>query len=238
MDANLIYAIPGQRVTDSAADARRCIAAGVDQISAYPLLTFAHTPLGRRAVAGRFSGYGEHTRLRAQRLLSRTCRQGGLQRTSVWSFTRPGTAPYSTVTHEDYVGFGAGAGSKVAGSFWFNTFSVPEYCRTIPARPALVMDATEKLRRIHWLYWQIYQTRIAAGRYRELFGRNLRHDFGAALTIGRLLGWIRPHPDGWRVTESGAIWGHRLQALYSLTYIDDLWRRCQHEAWPEQVLLA
>ena len=59
-----------------------------------------------------------------------------------------------------------------------------------------------------------------------------------SLRMMRLLGWLRPDPAGWRVTESGAIWGHRLQALYSLAYIDDLWQRCQHEPWPDRVVLA
>ncbi|UCH49038.1 MAG: radical SAM protein, partial [Betaproteobacteria bacterium] len=170
VDVNLIIGIPGQRAQDCAADAERCLAAGVDQISAYPLFSFAHSPFGRN---GRVQGFGERERLRALKAVSRVCRGGGLQRTSVWSFTRAGLSPYSTVTHEDYVGLGAGAGSKVAGVFWFNTFSVPEYANSMAARPALVMRAGERLRRAHWLYWAIYGTHIDASRYKESFGCNI-----------------------------------------------------------------
>jgi coproporphyrinogen III oxidase-like Fe-S oxidoreductase len=144
VDVNLIHGIPGQRMEDAVTDAERCVALGVDQISAYPLFGFAHTPLGRD---GRFRPSGERERLRAQKAVSRVCREGGLQRTSVWSFTRTDLSPYSTVTHEDYLGFGAGAGSKVAGVFWFNTFSVREYASCSVARPALIMQAGERLRR-------------------------------------------------------------------------------------------
>lgn len=234
VDANLIYAIPGQRESDPAGDARRCLAAGVDQISAYPLFGFEHTPLGQAAER---QTYGERGRVASARELAATCRAGGLERTSVWSFTRPGVAPYSTVTHEDYVGFGAGAGSKVRGQFWFNTFSVGEYTRTDPPWPALVMRATPRMLRLHWIYWQYYQLHIPAGRYRVLFGGDPGRDFAAGLWAAHALGWVRPDADGWRVTERGAIWGHRLQALFSLSSIDTMWSRCRDDPWPDEVRL-
>lgn len=235
VDANLIYAIPGQEVPDVARDARRCLDAGVDQVSAYPLFGFAHTPLGRGAER---PTYGERGRATAARELARACRAGGLERTSVWSFTRPGVAPYSTVTHEDYIGFGAGAGSKVRGLFWFNTFSVPEYTRTEHSRPALVMQATPRMQRLHWVYWQYYQLHIGAEPYRVLFGGAVDHDFAAGLRVARALGWVHPDADGWRVTERGATWGHKLQALFSLSSIDTMWSRCQGDAWPDEVSLG
>ena len=42
----------------------------------------------------------------------------------------------------------------------------------------------------------------------------------------------------YHVTEFGAVWMHRLQQLFSITYIDDLWERCGREAWPTEVVLA
>ena len=235
VDVNLIHGITGQRVEDAEMDAERCVALGVDQISAYPLFSFVHTTLGQNG-GSRFPG--ERECLRAQKAVSRVCREGGLERTSVWSFTRRGLSPYSTVTHEDYVGFGAGAGSKVAGVFWFNTFSVQAYARCRVARPALTMQAGERLRRLHWLYWAIYRTRIESARYEALFDRSVAHDFGVLLGILTAAGLARRDAAGWTITETGAIWVHRLQTLFSLTYIDDLWQRCRDQPWPQEVVLA
>lgn len=187
VDVNLIHGIPGQSAAEATADATICAASGVDQISAYPLFSFAHTSVGRR----RASRYPERERLRAQKGVARTCRDHGLERTSVWSFTRAGVAPYTTVTREDYVGFGAGAGSKVGGIFWFNTFSVPDYTEAEVAGPALIMQAGERLQRLHWLYWAIYSTHIDSARYSELFGRRVESDFGALLVV---LSCYRPYP--------------------------------------------
>lgn len=235
VDVNLIHGIPGQRAADAIADAQRCVALGVDQISAYPLFSFAYTPLGRST---HIRSSGERERLRAQKGVSRVCREGGLQRTSVWSFTRPGLSPYSTVTHEDYIGFGAGAGSKVAGTFSFNTFSVRAYADCVTPRPALILQAGDRLRRLHWLYWAIYRTRVDASRYEELFNRSIARDFGLLLGLLNAANLARRDTDGWTITEAGAIWIHRLQTLFSLTYIDDMWRRCQSEPWPQEVILV
>lgn len=235
MDVNLIHGIPGQDPTAAIADAQRLLHEGIHQLSAYPLFGFAHTPLGEQ---GGIGPAGDRDRLRAQRGIARVCRDAGLARTSVWSFTRPGVSPYSTVTHEDYVGFGAGAGSKVDGVFWFNTFDVPAYIACETPRPALVLEVGERLRRLHWLYWALYGTQVPAARYRALFHRAVDADFGWLLGALVTSGFARRVPDGWTVTERGAIWGHRLQALFSLSCIDTLWTRCQGEAWPREVALG
>jgi coproporphyrinogen III oxidase-like Fe-S oxidoreductase len=238
VDVNLLFGIPGQAETETAEDARRCLALGVDQVSAYQLFTFVHTPLGKKVRHGDFAVYGDRARLRAQHRLSQVCLEAGLVRTSPWNFTRTGIAPYSTVTQEDYVGFGAGAGSKVGGVFWFNTFSVPAYQHETPSRPALVLQTDEKFRRAHWLYWRLYRTTVDPAEYAALFGRDLARDWSKAFALMQLLGMARREKEVWRVTEFGAVWMHRFQQLFSITYIDDLWERCQSEAWPQEVVLA
>jgi len=238
VDVNLLFGIPGQAVAETAKEAWRCLQLGVDQISAYQLFTFVHTPLGKKVRHGDFSAYGDRARLRAQDLLNRTCLNAGLKRTSPWNFTRPGLAPYSTVTQEDYVGFGAGAGSKVGGIFWFNPFSVEAYTGQDTPRPALVMETTERFRRAHYVYWRLYRTVLDPNDYRSQFGSELKRDFGGLLRTLLASQTIRRSADGcYSVTEFGAVWMHRVQQLFSITYIDDLWDRCNQEAWPSEVRL-
>jgi len=238
LDVNLIYGIPGQRPRDAVRDAEEALALDVDQISAYPLFTFVHTAMGKRVAGGRMAAYGDRARLKAQRAISELCRSRGYDRTSVWSFTRHGTRPYTTVTRDTYRGFGAGAGSKVDGVFWFNTFSVDAYASLTAHRPALVHRSDDRFRRLHWLYWRIYCTSIDPEEYRRLFDREVERDFPFIFRVMRVLGWIRRTDGVWRLTEGGAVWSHRLQCLFSLTYIDRLWQQCQEQAWPERVVLA
>lgn len=237
VDVNLIYGIPGQTMQDALDDVIRCIALGVDHLSAYPLITFEHTHLGTLVRAGKFKEYGDRARAKAQRQIASACRANGFQRTSVWSFTKARAAAYTTVTRESYIGFGAGAGSKVNGEFWFNTFSVPQYNALNRPRPAIRLRTSDKFRRLHWLYWQVYTTRIDIQQYQALFHRDLLKDFGLLVLLMSLLGWV--HCDGTALTftDRGARWSHRFQMLFSLTFIDKVWTQCQSEAWPERIEL-
>ncbi len=238
VDVNLIYGIPGQEPQDSVEDVKRCIALGVDHLSAYPLITFEHTYLGKLIRAGKAREYDERQRARTQKAIAKVCLAHDFTRTSVWSFTRDHASTYTTVTRESYRGFGAGAGSKVGGEFWFNTFSVPEYNKLTRPRPAIRLQTTERFRRLHWLYWQIYNTRIDAQKYQEIFHRDVVKDFRLLLILMRSLGWIRREGPVFAFTEEGARRVHRFQMLFSLTFIDDVWTQCQKEPWPRQIVLS
>lgn len=237
VDVNLIYGIPGQTGDEVLENVQLCIDQNVDQISAYPLFSFVHTPLGKQVATHKSKQYGEIARLKVQQNISESCFEAGYQRSSVWSYTKPAIAPYSTVTRNDYLGFGAGAGSKVDRYFWFNTFSVEEYAKIRGRKPALVMMANERLEKMHWVYWQIYKTWIDFSEYRQKFGVHIEDDFYLLIQWLRLLGWGKITPGGMRITEKGAVWAHKLQSLYSLSYIDKLWQTCQDVPWPKEVIL-
>ncbi len=238
VDVNLIYGIPGQDIQDSIDDVNRCMALGVDHLSAYPLITFEHTHLGKLVREGTFKEYGDRKRARAQKAIANICLAHGFTRTSVWSFTKAHASAYTTVTRESYLGFGAGAGSKVDGEFWFNTFSVAEYTKLTQPRPAIRLKTTEKFRRLHWLYWQIYTTRIDLQKYEELFHRVVINDFRLLIVVMKLLGWIKKEGSVLTLTETGARWAHRFQMLFSLTFIDEVWTHCQREPWPKRIILS
>lgn len=239
VDANLIFGIPGQTPDQAERDAERVMARGVDQISAYPLFSFAYTPMGRALAERKISPASDRSRLEAQRRISAACRRHGLERTSVWSFTRRGIAPYSTVTRDSYVGFGVGAGSHVDGELRFNTFSLGAYISADGPAATLRLVPSERFRRVHWIYWQIYKTALDPRHYRAVFARDLERDWRPWLDLLRFLGLARRSNDGgvWRLTERGAIWVHRAQALFSLAYIDELWSRARLEPYPSRVEL-
>ena len=238
VDVNLIFGIPGQRVDTFLGDVQKCLGEGVDQISAYPLFTFDYTPAGQAIHEETYARAPERQRLAMQRGVSEMCRNAGLERTSVWSFTRMGTSPYTTVTRPDYVGFGAGAGSKSEERMSFNTFSVPAYIEASPRAIALQHDLSPRAQRADWLYWQIYNGQIDAREYEARFGNPLALDYGIVLWTLQRIGFLRKDQIGFGLTERGAIWGHRIQSLFSLNGIDAVWTGCKREAWPSSVALA
>ena len=174
-------------------------------------------------------------RLATQKSIAQTCRAAGLARSSVWSFTREGTLPYTTVTRTDYIGFGAGAGSLAPGRMSFNTFPVAAYIAGWQRGPALVWEMTPGEARANWLYWAVYNLHISAADYHRQFGRALEADFGRFLFLLRLTAMARRAGPDTRLTERGAIWVHRVQSLFSLSGIDRVWTACTREAWPDAV---
>jgi len=236
VDVNLIYGIPDQPWQASVEDARVLAQMGVEQISAYPLFSFAHTAWPQLARRKKLSS-SFVARLRAQKGIAQVCLNAGLARTSVWSYTQRGVSPYTTVTREDYVGFGAGAGSKIDGKFWFNTFSVPAYIAQERHRPALTMQVTPRMQKFHWIYWRIYETWLDYHAYEQRFGSSFGQDFGRVARLLKFLGWAREDDTGLYLTERGAVWAHMVQALFSLSFIDDLWRASMAEPWPQEVVL-
>ncbi len=237
-DVNLILGIPGQSTEEFCAGVSACIEAGVDQISAYPLFTFDHTPAGRARHAGLFAKADDFSRLKMQRSVSRMTRAAGFRRTSVWSYTREDISAYTTVTRPDYVGFGAGAGSKAEGLAAFNTFSVSAYINATPYSTALIYQLSRRQQKADWLYWQVYNTRIDRQAYETQFGVPLERDFGMILNFLRMLGLLKRHGVEYVLTETGAIWVHRIQSLFSLNGIDAMWTACQKEPWPNAVAIA
>jgi len=232
VDVNLLYGIDGQTEEGVLRDVLRLIELGVHQISAYPLIAFGHTRTGSPRGLRQFL-----SRDRLQRRIRKTCEQQGLVPTSVWSFTKPGAPTYSTVTLPNFRGFGAGAATKSLRGFWFHTFDPKRYIETQARELVLGLEGDEAFFRAHWLYWKIYQLQVSESEYRALFKSELNCDFALLLRTLRLLGLLRAHDDGWRVTPWGADWVHRLQQLYSLSFIDQFWESCRREAWPETVVL-
>jgi oxygen-independent coproporphyrinogen-3 oxidase len=237
VDANVIYGIPGQGPESALSGAARCVEIGAHQVSAYPLIAFEGTPLGHRVRHRGDMTYGVRKRLWTQREMARVMAALGLGRTSIWSFCKPGIRPYTTVTRCDYQGFGLGAGSLLDGVFSFNTFDLEAYCKQQRPGPALCLKAGERSRRLHWLYWAAYRTRINGAEYRARFCRDLDRDFRSWFRVLSGLGLARKNGEEWRLTDRGADWVHRLQSLFSLSFIDQLWSRCKTEAWPERVVL-
>jgi len=233
VDVNLIYGLGTRTPEEFLEEARTCVEAGAHQVSAYPLISFHHTR--PTWVPDLFTHWN---RDRSHRQLRDLCHELGLRQTSVWSFAKPGIEPYSTVTLDTYRGFGAGAATRTEGAFWFHTFDVAAYLAPEGARPALALVGDDRFFRAHWLYWKIYGLRIPGAAYAQQFGSSPEQDFPRLFRWMRLLGLARRDGQDWAITSWGADWIHRVQQLFSLSWIDLFWSACMKEAWPKEIKLT
>ena len=233
VDVDLIFGIPGQREQDLRSDFLTAAEGGATQISTYPFIDFSfasnrHKPLGWRRKKGLLA------------CLLKTADEGGFVRSSVWTFGKRGSPQYSSITRDNFLGFGPSAVSLGKDALKVNVFSVDAYVETVRkgfVPTALRMDMRARARGLYWLFWSCYNGAVSERVYGELFGRSLGGDFGGALFVGTTLGWVRRTDDGWSLTERGSYLFHLVEQAYTHQYIDKTWRCSMETPWPERIRL-
>ena len=167
--------------------------------------------------------------------------EAGFGRCAVWSWLKPSKNKFSSITRHHYIGFGPSAASMTGRNFYVNTFDVESYTSALPhKRPiALSMDVNTRLEMAYWLYWRVYELKVNQREFQRIFGDETFLDkfFGKIFWPFELLGMMQKDNGGYKVTDSGAYWIHRLQNEYSLNYINRLWGSCRHNPWPLEVRL-
>ncbi len=107
-------------------DLVRCFDLGVDQVSTYPLMRFGYTAFGP----------ARHDRRREHEVLAEATRlagEHGYERRSVWTFNRPASPSYTSITRRRFLGLGAGASSFLGRDFLINHFGVESYITDVGA---------------------------------------------------------------------------------------------------------
>jgi oxygen-independent coproporphyrinogen-3 oxidase len=241
VNADLMFAIPGQSLEEWGDTVTATLESAVDQVSTYPLFSFPYSDMGRER---RLRKIGRPTTRLVLSMLARTeelAERQGFERCAVWSWRRPGRKKFSSITRHHYVGFGPSAASMTGAHFQVNTFDLHAYAETLPARRPVAVGAAldRRLEMAYWLYWRIYELAVARADFTDVFGpeEDLDHRFRRLLRPLCAARLMTEEDWGYQVTHSGAFWIHRLQNEFSLNYINRLWGACQNEAWPEEVRL-
>jgi oxygen-independent coproporphyrinogen-3 oxidase len=239
VNADLMFALPGQSAADVAADLDRAADLGANQVTAYPLFTFPYTPVGRflRLHDVRLPDF------RARRAQYRAiCRWGarrGFERVSVWGFKKGSAPRYSSVTRAGYIGIGPGAGSHLPGGFALNSFDYASWVRTAAAgrrAVALWMPFSAELTGWWWLYWRLYDTRIPLDQLGDTLGRDAPW-VRSWLRLGELAGLASSRDGTVTLTDGGAFWLHLVQNYFALDNVNTLWTAARRQPWPAAVRL-
>lgn len=240
VNIDLIFAFPGETISELLSDLQRAVSFYPDQITCYPLFMFPYSTIGRFKKIKKLKMPPHHLRRKMYYIIHDFLKDLGYVRSSVWSFNKADTKPYSSVTRDYYIGFGPSAASYTGKGFYFNTFSVTEYIKTVPYRKpiALEMKVSEKMEKLFWLYWRLYQTVIPVKMYNTLFGKDIYEDFGRIFRAMRTFGFIQKEDDdGIVLSKRGCHWVHLAQNYIALNYVSKIWSTFQKNPWPERVEL-
>ena len=239
VNADLMFAVPGQTQAQLSDDLEQAVACGASQVTTYPLFTFPYSTAARHRRQRSLRLPSLPVRYRQYRHIWQHFHEHDFAPASVWSFRKGRAAPYSSVTRKVYVGLGAGAATCIPGHYSFNTFDVPAYMAQLGRQRlpvALHMNTTRRLEDWYWLYWQMYQTRIDKNALRKRFKSPGPSPY-AVLELCKLMRWIQEDEAEYRMTEAGAFWIHLAQNYLLLGSIDRLWQRAMAEPFPQSVAI-
>lgn len=230
---DFIFALPTQTFDDLKTDIDAAFHNGANHVAIYPFIDFTFTS----------SSVTPMPKKEKQALLDAItlyCLDKGYTRSSIWTFSNDKEARYSSMTRDNFLGFGCSATTLLKDQFKINTFSVEEYCKRIEQNKlptSLTLRFSLRQRMVYYLFWTAYSTQIDTRDFEDFFGIPLKRMYGLELKIAELLGFVTEKDSVYRMTLKGAFYYHYYGNFYTLAYIDKMWGIMRNEAFPEQIKL-
>ena len=230
---DFIFALPTQTYEDLKADIDLAFANGANHIAIYPFIDFTFTKSEVKVMPNK-----QKRKLLDQ--ITKYCLEKGYVRSSIWTFSSEAHAGYSSMTRDNFLGFGCSATTLLKDQFKINTFSVEEYCKRIEEEKlptSLTIRFTKWQRMIYYLFWTAYSTKVSADDFEKFFGVSLKKAYGFELWVAKLLGFVKKKGDMYEMTLRGAFYYHYFENYYTLSYIDKMWGIMRKEAFPKGIKL-
>ncbi len=228
---DFIFALPEQTIADLKADIDQAFSIGANHIAIYPFIDFTFTKSQIKTMA----------KTEKRKLLDQVtayCLEKGLVRNSIWTFSSEKQASYSSMTRDNFLGFGCSATTLLKDSFKINTFSVEDYCQRIKAGnlpTSLTIRFSLYQRMVYYLFWTAYSTKIVAKDFETFFGVPLKKKYGLELKLAKALGFLSEDNGVYSMTTKGAFYYHYYENFYTLAYIDKMWGIMRKEAFPKKI---
>ncbi|NLN07253.1 MAG: radical SAM protein [Firmicutes bacterium] len=230
---DFIFGLPNQTIEVVKKDIKTAFANGANHIAIYPFIDFTFT--GRN--------FNKMTNKEKKKLLYEIvdyCNGKGYLRNSVWTFSKQGRAKYSSMTRENYLGFGCSATTLLEDQFKINTFDLQTYRQRVNygnLPTALTLHFTRRQRMIYYLFWTAYSLRIDPQEFRLYFGESLEQNYGFELWLARVLGFLRKENNQYVMTTKGSYYYYYYENFYTLSYIDRMWHLLKKEALPAELII-
>ena len=230
---DFIFALPNQTFEDLKADIELAFNNGANHVAVYPFIDFTFTSSIVKPMAKK----EKRALLDAITLY---CNDKGYTRNSIWTFSSVKEAKYSSMTRDNFLGFGCSATTLLKDQFKINTFSIDEYCKRIKANQlptSLTLRFSLRQRMVYYLFWTAYSTRVDSKDFERFFNVPLKKMYGLELKAAKWLGFITENNGIYEMTLKGAFYYHYYENFYTLAYIDKMWGIMRKEAFPKRIEL-
>jgi menaquinone C8-methyltransferase len=230
IDIDLIFAIPGQTKQMLLNDIDTAFNLGATQVSTYPFIEFSFNRNSCKPLSA-----GDKKRM--LRAIAECCEESGRERTSVWTFALSGTAKYSSVTRDHFLGFGPSATTLLDKKFKINTFSIEAYIEKVHSGQlptSLSLSFTLRQRAAYYLFWSAYAMKIDPVHFEKIVGRPLSELFGFELWIAQKLSLLYMKKGCYYLTTRGALYYHFIEQAYTHAYISKTRDICRANPFPQK----
>ena len=230
---DFIFALPEQTDADLKEDIALAFQNGANHIAIYPFIDFSFT-------TSKVPVMGKREKRKLLDEITAYCEDMGYHRDSIWTFSSNKTARYSSMTRDNFLGFGCSATTLLQKQFKINTFSVEEYCKRIKEGnlpTSLTIRFSLRQRMVYFLFWTAYSTRVDEKDFAEFFGVPLKKMYGLELFFARCLGFVTEENGVYTMTKKGVFYYHYYENFYTLSYIDQMWSILRKEAFPKRLEL-
>ncbi|MBQ3010211.1 MAG: radical SAM protein [Methanocorpusculum sp.] len=230
---DFIFALPGQTYEDLKADIDEAFSLGANHVAIYPFIdfTFTESPV---------SAMPKKEKRELLDAITQYCLGKGYVRDSIWTFSSVAGAKYSSMTRDNFLGFGCSATTLLKEQFKVNTFDIDSYCARIAEGKlptSLTIRFTKRQRMVYWLFWTAYSTKVNAADFKKFFGVPLKSMYGFELWLAGRLGFVKEQNGVYEMTLKGAFYYHYYEDFYTLSYIDKMWGIMRKEAFPQRIEL-
>ena len=230
---DFIFALPTQTFEDLKADVDKAFEIGANHIAIYPFIDFTFTsskvkPLPKKQKHKLLDDITNY-------LLDK-----GYHRDSIWTFSLNKNAKYSSMTRDNFLGFGCSATTLLKDQFKINTFSVEEYSKRITSNDlatSLTIRFSLRQRMVYYLFWTAYSMKVDSKSFEVFFNKKLKKMYGFELFLAKLFGYIKEKDGVYEMTLKGAFYYHYYENFYTLSYIDKMWGIMRKEAFPKSLKL-
>jgi oxygen-independent coproporphyrinogen-3 oxidase len=230
---DFIFALPNQTIDDLTSDIETAFSSGANHIAIYPFIDFTFTDSAVQPMAKK-----EKRKLLDD--ITLYCQAKGYTRDSIWTFSNDINAKYSSMTRDNFLGFGCSATTLLKDQFKINTFSIEEYQKRIQENQpptSLTLRFTQRQRMLYFLFWTAYSTKVDPERFETFFGVPLKKMYGFECWLAKKLGFMTEESGMLHMTLKGAFYYHYYESYYTLSYIDRMWGIMRKEAFPDIVKL-
>ncbi|NTW72291.1 MAG: radical SAM protein [Eubacteriaceae bacterium] len=233
VDVDFIFGIPEQTDEILADDIKTAFDHGATQVSTYPFIDFTFADNAYKPMS-------EKVKKKMLKSLTTYCSKIGIERTAVWTFAKPCTQKYSSITRDNFLGFGVSATTLLKDSFKINTFSIDGYIRRVNENllpTSLTLEFTRRQRAVYFLFWSAYALSINPEKFEKLIGIPLNKMFALELFIAEKAGILQKKEDIYEITNKAAYLYHSIEQIYTTAYIDKMWNVSRNEAFPDKIIL-